>query len=270
MKKEKFVRDDLPKMTLVFALTIGIGIFLSDLVSAQNVDLVGSTKGLFGGFNLSSAWNILSYGIIGLVVFGAVAFFVKDWMMKKKFNKQITFFKRNPFTGLLVADKTIKAMTVRLDNVGNLGYRLATPYETRNLMPKLKYEAKPNMHYVEYCEDNRIVEIIGFGDYDDQRKSVKASFSDHNSELARSSMHQMNKERYEKSNFWKENATLLVNIGAIVIIMVFLWLIADKLIDIVSSVSSTVAEAGKLQEAQANIIDSLNRLLNTPAVTNIS
>ncbi len=79
-------------------------------------------------------------------------------------------------------------------------------------------------------------------------------------------MHQMNKERYEKTSFWKENATLLVNIGAIVVIMVFLWLIADKLIDIVSSVSGVVAEAGKLQEAQSNIIDSLNRLLTSNPV----
>ena len=240
-------------------------IFSISLVSAQ-VDLVGSAKGLLGGFSIGGIWNMLSYGILALVVFGVVAFFLKGHLTKKKFNKTITFFKRNPFTGLLVADRNIKAMTVRLDSIGNLGYRLQAPYETKNLFPKLKYEAKPNQHYVEYCEDGRIVEIIGFTDYDDQRKAVKATFSDHNTELARSSMHQMNKERYEKTSFWKENATLLVNIGAIVVIMVFLWLIADKLIDIVSATSGVVAEAGKLQEAQANIIDSLNRLLTSNPV----
>ncbi len=244
-------------------------VFFINLVSAQT-DLIGQAKGLFGGFGLSSIWNILSYGILLIVVIGVISFFTKQYLQKKKFNKTITFFRRNPFTGLLVADKNIKAMTVRLDTVGNLGYRLQSSYETRNLMPKLKYEAKPNQHYVEYCEDGRIVEIIGFTDYDDQRKSIKATFSDHNTELARSSMHQMNKERYEKTSFWKDHATLLVNIGAIVVIMVFLWLIADKLIDIVSSVSNTVAEAGKLQQAQSNIIDSLNRLLNSEGVTQLS
>ena len=248
-------------------ITLLSSIFSISLVSAQ-INIIGQGKELFSGFSLGGIFDMLGYGILLVTIGGVVAFFLKQFLTKKKFNKTITFFKRNPFTGLLVADTNIKAMTIRLDNYGNLGYRLKAPYETRNLMPKLKYEAKTNIHYVEYCEDGRIVEILGFTDYDDQRKSVKATFSDHNTELARSSMHQMNKERYEKTNFWKENATLLVNIGAIVVIMVFLWLIADKLIDIVSATSSVVAEAGKLQEAQSNIIDSLNRLLtNNPVKT---
>ena len=248
--------------------TLLLSIFSISLVSSAPIDVMGQAKGLFSGFSLGGILDLLGYGILLAVIVGVVAFFLKQFLTKKKFNKTITFFKRNPFTGLLVADSNIKAMTVRLDNYGNLGYRLKTSYETRNLMPKLKYEAKTNTHYVEYCEDGRIVEILGFTDYDDERKAVKATFSDHNTELARSSMHQMNKERYEKINFWKENATLLVNIGAIVVIMVFLWLIADKLIDIVSAVSGVVQEAGKLQEAQSNIIDSLNRLLiNNPVKT---
>jgi len=98
---------------------------------------------------------------------------------------------------------------------------------------------------------------------------MKAKFSDTNTELARSSMHQMNKERYEKTNFWKEHATMLVNIGAIVIIMVFLFLISKQLITITSSVSGTVAESEKLLESQSNILDSLSKLLNTQGVTKL-
>lgn len=226
------------------------------------VDLLEQGKGLFGGFGLGSMWDILSYGILALVVLGATAFFVKQHLMKKKYNKTITFFKRNPYTKLLVADKNIKAMTTRLDSYGNLGYILETPYETKNLIPKLKYEAKPDVHYVEYCEDGRIVEITGFTDFDDERRSIKASFSDVNTELARSSLHQMNKERHDKKKFWSaENIQLFTNIGAMVVIMVFLWLIADKLIDVVSSIGGVVNQMGTLQEAQSNIIDSLNRLL---------
>ena len=248
-------------------LTLLLALFSINLVSAA--DMIAQGKDLFSGFSFGGIFDMLGYGILLLVVVAVIAFFFKGKMQKKKFNKTITFFKRNPFSGLLVADKSIQAMTVRLDTVGNLGYRLQKSYETRNLMPKLKYECKPNMHYVEYCEDGRIVEIRGFTDFDDERKSISATFSDHNTELARSSMHQMNKERYEKSNFWKDNATLLVNIGAIVVIMVFLWLIADKLITITSAVSEIVKEAGKLQESQSNILDSLNRLLNSQGVVKL-
>lgn len=241
------------------------------------IDIGGQVKTLFGGGGFGNFWNILGYGILLLVIVVVIGFFLKGYLTKKKFNKTIIFFRRNPLTNFLVADKTIKAMTVRLDSVGNLGYRLQSAYETRNLLPKLKYEVKTNTHYVEYCEDGRIVEIKGFEDYDDQRRVHGTKFSDHNTELARSSMHQMNKERYEKTNFWKENATLLVNIGAIVIIMVFLWLIADKLIELLGSIGTLLDKAGLLQDAQANIIDSLNRLLEannlnpvTTVVTNIT
>lgn len=251
-------------------LTFLSAIFFINLVSAENLDIIGKTKGLFGGVKVGGLFDVLGYVILGVVIIGVVALFVQQYLTKKKFNKKITFWKRNPYTLLLVADKTIKAMTVRLDSLGNLGYRLQTPYETRNLMPKLKIEAKPNIHYVEYCEDGKIIEFAGIKDYDDERRAMNATFSDTNTELGRSSMHQMNKERYEKTNFWKENATMLVNIGAIVVIMVFLFLIAKQLITVTSSVSSMVAEAGKLQLAQSNIIDSLNRLLNSPGVTQLA
>jgi len=50
------------------------------------------------------------------------------------------------------------------------------------------------------------------------------------------------------------------------VIMVFLFLIAKQLVTVTNAVSSMVAEAGKLQIAQSNIIDSLDRLLNSPGV----
>jgi len=244
-----------------------LGIFFISLVSAE-VDILGEAKGLFGGASLGGALDVIGYVILAIVICGVVAFFIKQKLVNKKFNKSITFWRRNPTTHLLYADKTIKAMTVRLDSVGNLGYRLKKPYETRNLMPRLKHEAKINTHYVEYCEDGEIIEIEGLVDYDDERRAIKAKFRDHNTELGRSSMHQMNKERYEKTNFWKEHATLLVNIGAIVVIMVFLWLIAKQLVEITSSVSGIVKQAQVLLESNANLIDALKDLLTNTNLLN--
>jgi len=244
-------------------------IFFISLASAESLDVLQQGKNLFGGVHVTGMFDILGYIVLVVVVIGVIAFFVQQRLKKKKFNKTIAFWRTHPQTGVLYHDKSIKAMTTRLDSFGNLGYLLQRPYETKNLIPKLKIEAKLNTHYVEYCEDGRIVEFVGFGSYDDLRKSMKAKFSDTNTELARSSMHQMNKERYEKTNFWKEHATMLVNIGAIVIIMVFLFLISKQLITITSSVSGTVAESEKLLESQSNILDSLSKLLNTQGVTKL-
>lgn len=224
-------------------------------------DIIATAQGMFGNFSLGGIWTMLSYGLLILVVAGVIIFFLYKHLMNKKFNKTITFWKRNSYTRCLVADKNIKAMTIRLDNFGNLAYRLKTPYETKNLLPKLKIEAKPNVHYVEYCEDGRVVEFAGIQDYDDQRKSMNAKFTDYNTELGRSSMQQMNKERYEKTNFWKEHASLLVNIGAIVVIMVFLWLIADKLVGLIGGIDGLLSKMSTFQEGQNNILNSLNNLL---------
>lgn len=226
-------------------------------------DVIATAQGMFGNFSLGGIWTMLSYGLLILVGAGVVIFFLYKHLMNKKFNKTITFWKRNSYTGFLVADRNVKAMTIRLDNFGNLAYRLKKPYETKNLIPKLKIEAKPNQHYVEYCEDGRIVEFAGIQDYDDQRKSMRAKFTDYNTELGRSSMQQMNKERYEKTSFWKEHASLLVNIGAIVVIMVFLWLIADKLVGLIGGINGLLGKMATFQEGQNNILDSLNNLLKS-------
>jgi len=225
------------------------------------VDITKQASSLFSGVNVSGLGSILLYGFIIILICVITGFIVYRIMMNRRFNKSITFFRRNPQTKLLVPDRTIKAMLIRIDKFGNLAYRLKTPYETKNQIQKLHYEGKPNAHYVEYTRDGKIVEIIGFGDYDDTRKEIKSEFIDDNTELARSSLHQMNKERYEKTSFWKEHATLLVNIGAMVVIMIFLYLIADKLIGILGSINDLLTKMQTLQTGENNIINSINNLL---------
>lgn len=223
---------------------------------------IGSTVGqLTGGLGFSQIWSILTYGLIILFVVGGTGIFLYFFLNKKRYTEKIVFWERNAQTGKLVAEKTIKAMLIRLDTYGNLIFRLKKPYKTKNVINNLHYPAKPHNYYVEYTRDGKIVEFDGIGDYDDQRKSMNAHFIDENTELGRSSMHTINKERYEKKSWIKENASLLVNIGAIVVIMVFLWLIADKLIGVISSISGVVKQMGEIQSAQSNILDALNNLL---------
>ena len=223
---------------------------------------IGSSLGqLTGGFNISQLWSILTYGLIILFVVGGTGIFLYFFLNKKRYTERVTFWERNSQTGKLVAEKTIKAMLIRLDTYGNLVFRLKKPYKTKNVINNLHYPAKPHNYYVEYTRDGKIIEFDGISDYDDERKLMNARFRDENTELGRSSMHTINKERYDKPSWIKEHASLLVNIGAIVVIMVFLFLIAGKLISLVNSISGVVKQMGEIQSAQSNILDALNNLL---------
>ena len=228
-----------------------------------NLNIGNQVSTITSGFNGAKIGHIATYGMIALVfviITGIIIYFITN---KKKYTEKVTFWIRNPQTGILVAETTIPATIMRLDRFGNLVFRLKKKFKTINTLQNLKYPAKPHNYYIEYCNDGKIVEFQGINDYDEVRKSMNASFKDDNTELGRSSMQNLNKERYEKPNWIKEHASLLVNIGAIVVIMVFLWLIADKLISLVSQLNGLLGQMGKLQQAQSNILDSLNKILQT-------
>ena len=154
-------------------------------------------------------------------------------------------------------------MPIRLDTMGNIVYRLQKPFETKNVIERLKFEVSPNKHWVHVGVDGKFVEIEGINSIDEKRREAGATFRDDNTELGRSSMIELSKERYDKPKFLEKHGALLINVGAITIIMVFLWLIADKLIDLVGSIAGVVQQMGQIQEAQDNILTSLNNLLRT-------
>lgn len=224
-------------------------------------DLISDAKGMLGGFGLNQVWDILTYGIIFIVLAGVVGFFLYRFLMNKKYNKQITFFKKNASTGKFYPVRTVKAMSIRFDKQGNLAYRLKTPFETKTVIERLKVEVRPNVHWVAFGKDGRIIELEGINDIDQERHQANSSFIDDPSELSRSSMLDLSAERYDKPKFMEKYGALLVNIGAIAVIMVFLWLIADKLIDLVSQIGGMLDRMGDLQDAQSNILDSLNNIL---------
>jgi hypothetical protein len=224
-------------------------------------DIINQAQGMFGGFGLSNIWSILSYGILFLVIAGVVGFFLYRFLMSKKFNKQITFFKKNASTGKFYPYKTIKAMSIRFDSYGNIVYRLKSPLDTRNVIERLKIEVRPNVHWVAIGKDGKILELEGITDIDKERHEAKTTFIDDPSELARSSMQELARERYDKPKFMEKYGALMVNIGAMAVIMVFLWLIADKLIELVTQIASMLDKMETLQTAQTNILDSLNNLL---------
>ena len=223
-------------------------------------DMMNTAKGLFGGFNLGTLWTGLGALIIVIIVCGITGFVVYRILTKKKFSKTITFWKYNPLTGEDIAVANIKAMPMRFTKQGDIVFRLQKPFETRNIIERLKNEVKPNNHYVRIMKDGTVREFGGII-FDEQSGTMKASYRDDATELSRSSMLELSRERYDKPKFWEKHGALVVNIGAIAIIMVFLYLIADKLIDLLGGIGGLLEKQESLLEASENIVNSLNNAI---------
>ena len=130
------------------------------------IDIISSSKSLLCNFSLGSIWSILTYILFILLIVGGTAIFLFLFLNKKRYTETVTFWRRYPQTGKLIADKTIRATIIRLDTFGNLIFRLKKPYETKSVINRLNYPAKPHTYYVEYTSDGKIVE------FDGDRKSV--------------------------------------------------------------------------------------------------
>ena len=226
-------------------------------------DIMSTAGDLFSGFDLGGLWSGIGILILVVIICGLLGFAVYFFLTRKRFNKTVTFFKKNPSTGKYYPFASIKAMPIRFTKQGDIVYRLQKPFETRNVLERLTIEVSPGKHWVAYGIDGKIVELEGISDIDKERKEAMVNFIDPNTELSRSAMLEMSRERYEKPSFWEKHGALIINIGAIAVIMVFLYLISGKLIELVGSIGSLLDRSEELLTAQSNILDSLNNLMKS-------
>lgn len=226
-------------------------------------DPLGTAQNLLGGISPGSMWGLMSKFLILLllvIIFGVVIYMI---IMNKKFFKSVTFFRKNASTGKFMPVLKTKAMPIRLDSYGNIAFKLKKPIDTKDTIRRLKLEVSPNTHWVAIGEDGKFMELEGFHDIDMDRREFKAKFRDDEGELGRSSMHNLFDERHDKQSFVEKHGALMINVGAITVIMVFLWLIADKLIELVGQIGGMLVKMGDLVDAQNSVLEALDNIITT-------
>ena len=225
------------------------------------VDPFTTAKGMLGGFSAGAMWGLFSKFlilIILVIIFGIIIYY---FIVQRKFFKTITFFRKNASTGKFMDVLKTRAMPIRIDKFGNIAFKLKKAIDTKNIIKRLKLEVSPNKHWVAIGEDGKLCEIEGFQDIDIERHEFKAKFRDDEGELGRSSMHKLFNERHDKPKFMEKYGALMVNVGAITIIMVFLWLIADRLVDLVGQIGGLIKQIGELIESQKTVLEALDNIM---------
>jgi len=205
-------------------------------------------------FSGAEIFSLLTYVILFFVFLVIVGISVWIIINRLKFNKKIVIFEK--INGQFEPIKKDRGMIMRH---GKAGDTILFIKKLKKFQPTPTLQTGRNTYWFFLREDG---ELINFspGDFDAQSRELGAKFLDKEMRYARVSLQNSLKERYDKPGFWSQYGVLVVNISAIIIIMVFLWLIVDKLIDVASSVTSAVNAAKEVNEATKEVIVALNNV----------
>jgi len=200
------------------------------------------------GFSLSGVSGMLLWLVLLVLFVSIVGVIIFLIIMKLKFNKKVVLFSK--VDGRFIPTGKDKAMFI---NHGEAGDRILYLKKSKKYLPLPSIQTGMNTYWFFVGEDDEWINF-GPGDFDNDRRKLGAHLLDKEMRYARTSLQHSFKERYDQPKFWEKYGGLLVNIGVIVIIMVFLWLIFDKIIEILSSIDN-------LMETAQAVMDQINQQL---------
>jgi len=199
-------------------------------------------------------FGVLTYVILFILFLIVVGISVWVIILKLKYNKKIVIFEK--INGQFEASKKDRGMIMRH---GEAGDTILFIKKLKKFQPTPTLQTGRNTFWFFMREDGELINFTP-GDFDAQSRELGAHFLDKEMRYARVSLQNSLKERHEKVGFWSQYGVLVVNISVIVIIMVFLWLIVDKLIDLASTANGAIEASKEVTEATKDVIVALNNL----------
>lgn len=207
-------------------------------------------------FGISGAGiaNAITLLIIAVLILIIVIALVIGIIYLLRFNKKIIMF--TDVNGKPEIVGRTRGTFITIKETGDTVLYLRRP---RKYLPTPRIQTGRNTYWYFIREDQEWINI-GLGDINEQFREIGARFLDTEMRYARTALQAKIKERYEKPGFWATYGTLIVNFGAIAIIMIFLWLIVDQLIDLAGTVNSAVDAAADVMEETKRILGSLDSI----------
>lgn len=218
----------------------GITEFIPDIA----FDTSGVGKGIFIVIAIAFVVSLL-----GLVFFFA--------LRHLKFNKKIVIWKK--INGRYEIVKKDKAQEVSLKGTGDTIFYLR---RFKKYLPTPRIQTGRNVFWYVVREDGEWINI-GMGDIDEKFREIGAHFLDSEMRYARTQLQGHIKERYDKPKFWAQYGALIINVAAITIIMVFLFLIIQDMQGLSQSVVSAVDAAAKVNAETARILGAVDTVMGS-------
>ncbi len=211
----------------------------------------------FSGSDIGGLMGTLGIFVLLLAIVGFGGWWLVNW---SKYNKKVVIFDK--VGSEYVPVKKDKGMFLRIGSVGDEVFHIRKVNKYR---PSPGFQTGKNTFWFFRGEDG---ELINFkpGDFDAVRKEMGIKIMPTELAYARLSLEDQFKKRFDKVGFMEKYGQLIVNFGAIAFIMIFLWLIVGQLIEITSSVTSTLVSASEVQQSTRDILVALDNVCSTSGI----
>ncbi len=159
------------------------------------------------------------FGILVSVI-GVITYFIINWL---RYNKKVVVFENISGNGFQPIGKD-KAMTVKM---GDSGEEILYLKKRKTYKTAYGKRMGKNVYWFAVGQDGYWYNFL-LGDLDAKKGELDIEPVDRDMRYMHVAIRRNMAQRFDKKNWFKENIGMLVGIGAIIIILVFMWLLADK------------------------------------------
>ena len=217
--------------------------------------MVDEIAGIIPKISFASYGNIILWGLGLLVLVGMLALIA--WLVIRhiKYKFKVVIFEK--VGGKFQATVRDRAMSIPY---GLGGDRVFYMRKLKRKEPMPQIQAGRNIYWFFMREDG---ELINFepGDFDEQARQMGARFLDKEMRYARVSLQSHFKERFDKPKFWDKYGALIVQVGVILVMMVFLYLIIDKILEYTTTLKAIAEIQSQIQEMNLKVLNAMEQVM---------
>lgn len=204
-------------------------------------------------FALSTVSIITIFVVIVLImiIIGIAIYFI---LREFKFNKKIEIFAKRGNTWEKIGKD--KGMVLKY---GSAGDSILYLRKNKKYLPLPEIQVGKNLYWFAIREDNEWINI-GMEDIDLLMRKAKAKFLHKEMRYARTAIQRNLKDRFDKPKFFEKYGSMIINLVAIVIILVFMWMIIDKIVSVADKVNIMAQTGNQVMEKANEVLAGLDRV----------
>jgi len=187
--------------------------------------------------------------VIFALVAGVGLFFWLRWL---KFNKKIVIWEKVGNNWEIVGRDN--AMELKYNKMGDTVFFLR---KRRKYLPRPEIQTGRKTYWFAIREDGEWINI-GMKDINLEMKEAGVKYLHPGMAYARSGLYRVMRDSYDKPKFLEKYGVMLINIAAIAIILVFVYLIVDKILQAQDKAMQT---QGMVNEGSQKTLDMANKVL---------
>jgi hypothetical protein len=189
-----------------------------------------------GSFISMMAWILIIIVLAGITLITTI--FVIRFAKYK--NKIILFEKIDNEWKITAKDRASEV------KYGNADDRVWLTLKGKRMIPQGNFQVGKRVFWYFKRSDGEI-ENFKLKDLDEESKKAGAVFLHKDMRYARTQIQKGLKDRYDKPTFWDRYGNMIVNVTVVMIIIIGLWLLMDKWVDLAQITNNNAKDMGELQ-----------------------